>query len=99
MDATILARDVLELRLVSPSFKRRLIGWLAVVTSNLAFESNGATHPGGSTARVLDRNTNRTISEVVEELDGDGTSDFAQLLSDYESATLEAFLERWAAAE
>jgi len=45
---------------------------------------------------VVDRNTNRTICEVAEELDGDGTSDFARLLSDYESVTLESFLARWA---
>jgi hypothetical protein len=97
MDATPLARDVLELQLERPSLRRRLIGWFAVVTSNLAFEGNGVRHPGGTTARVVDRTTNRTICQVAEELGGDGTSEFARLISDYESATLESFLARWSA--
>jgi hypothetical protein len=99
MDAALLAREVLELQIVRAALRRRLLGWLAVVASNFALEGSGARHPGGTTARVTDRVTNRTICEVTEQLDADGTSDFARLLSDYETATLESFLACWSATD
>ena len=95
-DEIVLARDVLELRVQAPRAWRRLARWAAVVGSNLALEGHGARHPGGSTAVVVDPRTGRTVCEVRESMDDDGTSDFARLLTDFEQEPLSKFLHRWA---
>ena len=45
---------------------------------------------------VTDRRTGRTVCELGEEMDADGTSDFARLIEDYHTATAQTFLTRWA---
>ncbi len=45
---------------------------------------------------VTDRRTGRVVCELTEEMDADGTSAFARLIVDYDSATAHAFLARWA---
>ena len=95
-DEIVLARDALELRVQAPRAWRRLARWAAVVGSNLALEGDGARHPGGSTAVVVDPCTGRTVCEVRESMDDDGTSDFARLLTDFEQESLSKFLHRWA---
>ena len=95
-DEAVLARDVLELRVHAPNAGRRLARWVVVVGSNLALEGNGVRHPGGSTAVVVDPQTGRTVCEVHESVDDDGTSDFARMLADFEHESVTTFLHRWA---
>jgi hypothetical protein len=95
MDDTVPASDLLDLTIVRPSGVGGFVRWAAVVASNIVAQGAGLQHPGGSTAVVTDRRTGRTVCEVTEEIDADGTSEFARLLDDYQSATAHEFLERW----
>jgi hypothetical protein len=98
MDDGVPAHELLDLKIVRPRGVRSIVRWAAVVVTNLVTQGSGAHHPGGSTAVVTDRRTGRTVCERTEEMDADGTSEFAQLLDDYEIATATAFLDRWAVA-
>lgn len=46
---------------------------------------------------MTERRTGRTVCEVTEEIDADGTSEFVRMIDDHQPATVEEFLARWRA--